>query len=905
MRPLRLRVEGFGAYLEAQEVSFDDVELFAITGPTGSGKTTLLDAITFALYRETPRIGAKGFGELKHPGAELGRVELQFGAGDELWRVVRVLGRENQHRLERFEQGVWRVHKSSEKVRELDLQIARLVGMDYATFTRAILLPQGQFDSFLRGAPKDRRDTLIKLYGLERLKEMRERVGKRLSEARAQAARLEGELSGLEAVDEAGIAQLGDEARALKEREAEIESQVSRKERDLKTKEEKAAKFAEHQSLARSKARLESEAAGIAGLRQKLDLAEQAERLYPQVKSYQAAVRELEENKKKHTGALEEVEQLKKAAQEARSLYDPEGLETTRAELAKLPLLEGQEAKLKRLGGDLSLSQGNVLVYDEDRLEALREAERKWDELERAEKNYHTAHSRLKEQKERTEKRGDQVRLLTQEEEALLSQGKAAKLAHEQAAEALQHAEKAAGILAHRQDLKEGEICPLCEQKIAKLPSPADLPDLDELRRRTTEAEVLLRQLREKYQEKKGQKSALSETLPQEHKRIEELTQELEQLGIQVESIKKDLAGFGGRAQLAEERSGRLAGLAREILKATSGKSVAGWAGELKQKAKILEEGARKLAETEARLQSATTATIALSEAIKATETNLARLKEVLGTAAATAGFSDLGQIEAARLSPLERSALSERIQKHQSELEYVHKRLKALDAELGKEQPVSAEEVFKLRGELEALRAAAKETHGRRVGLEAELARLASSLKRRRELLSAKAGLDAQIDTWERLSRDLQGDRFQDYLLEKYQAGLLRRASELMAELSGGRYRFKLQEGEYLVQDCWTESERPVRTLSGGESFLASLSLALSLSEHLSKGRIGALFLDEGFGTLDTDTLDQVAGVLEALPTRGRLVGVVTHVEALAERLPARLVVEKHPSGSKISWRD
>lgn len=123
------------------------------------------------------------------------------------------------------------------------------------------------------------------------------------------------------------------------------------------------------------------------------------------------------------------------------------------------------------------------------------------------------------------------------------------------------------------------------------------------------------------------------------------------------------------------------------------------------------------------------------------------------------------------------------------------------------------------------------------------------------------------------------------------------------MSELSSGRYRFCLDGGEYAVEDRWIQAIRPVRTLSGGESFLASLSLALSLSEHLSRGRIGALFLDEGFGTLDAETLEQVAGVLEALPTRGRLVGIVTHVEALAERLPARLVVDKHPSGSRLRW--
>ena len=103
---------------------------------------------------------------------------------------------------------------------------------------------------------------------------------------------------------------------------------------------------------------------------------------------------------------------------------------------------------------------------------------------------------------------------------------------------------------------------------------------------------------------------------------------------------------------------------------------------------------------------------------------------------------------------------------------------------------------------------------------------------------------------------------------------------------------------------DLWAEATpRQVRTLSGGESFLASLALALALSEELSRGKLEALFLDEGFGTLDPEALELVAGILESLPTRGRLVGVVTHVEPLAERFPARLRVRKHPWGSRVEW--
>jgi exonuclease SbcC len=179
----------------------------------------------------------------------------------------------------------------------------------------------------------------------------------------------------------------------------------------------------------------------------------------------------------------------------------------------------------------------------------------------------------------------------------------------------------------------------------------------------------------------------------------------------------------------------------------------------------------------------------------------------------------------------------------------------------------------------------------------------LREALRRRQEAEKRLAEVAREMALWEKLAQDLRGDNFPEYALGLRQGSLVERADELLYTLSGGRYRFRAKEGEYWVLDLWTEAERPVKTLSGGESFLASLSLALALSEELSKGRLGALFLDEGFGTLDPEALEVVAGVLESLPTQGRLVGIVTHVEALAERLPARLRVRKHPSGSRVEW--
>ena len=126
----------------------------------------------------------------------------------------------------------------------------------------------------------------------------------------------------------------------------------------------------------------------------------------------------------------------------------------------------------------------------------------------------------------------------------------------------------------------------------------------------------------------------------------------------------------------------------------------------------------------------------------------------------------------------------------------------------------------------------------------------------------------------------------------------LARRASAILQLVTDGRYDLRLEAGDYLVADAWAGGElRSARTLSGGESFVASLALALALSDTLAgSAALGALFLDEGFGTLDRVTLDAVTAVLESLTTEGRMVGVITHVPELSARLPARLVVAKGP---------
>ncbi len=179
--------------------------------------------------------------------------------------------------------------------------------------------------------------------------------------------------------------------------------------------------------------------------------------------------------------------------------------------------------------------------------------------------------------------------------------------------------------------------------------------------------------------------------------------------------------------------------------------------------------------------------------------------------------------------------------------------------------------------------------------------------VKMRKELTGLKKEHDVAAD----LALMLRADRFQAFVQQEALATLAADGSKRLEGLSGGRYRLQVDEKgqEFEVIDQWNADQaRSVRTLSGGETFLASLSLSLALAESLPglaasrRVVLDSVFLDEGFGSLDAEALDRAADALDALRGENRMVCIVTHLEELAQRLPARIVVTKTESGSSVS---
>jgi len=183
----------------------------------------------------------------------------------------------------------------------------------------------------------------------------------------------------------------------------------------------------------------------------------------------------------------------------------------------------------------------------------------------------------------------------------------------------------------------------------------------------------------------------------------------------------------------------------------------------------------------------------------------------------------------------------------------------------------------------------------------DAALRRLADRREQARDLSEQRMTLQREGRVARALAGHLRANNFECWLLEEALDLLVAGASRILRELTGGQYDLVHDKGEFYVIDHHDAGlRRAVRTLSGGETFQASLALALALSEQLAgmsttAASLESIVLDEGFGTLDAATLDVVAATLENLAARGdRMVGVVTHVNALAERVPVRFEVYK-----------
>ncbi len=273
--------------------------------------------------------------------------------------------------------------------------------------------------------------------------------------------------------------------------------------------------------------------------------------------------------------------------------------------------------------------------------------------------------------------------------------------------------------------------------------------------------------------------------------------------------------------------------------------------------------------------------------------------------ALARAGFEDATGARAAFRAAEQLQRLEERVRDHQGRLLALDNRIAELERELGgrlvsEEAARQAEQAFAEL--LQRKQAAERQVAILEQRIDDVKKRLAQAEKLRTDLVD----LERLHRIHYQLAQDLRIDKFQAFLLEETLTSLVRAASLHLALLTGDRYGLNFVDDRIIVIDHDNAGEfRAIDTLSGGETFLASLALALALSEQVQKAvgavHLDCLFIDEGFGTLDPETLRIVADAIRSLQVSGRMVGIVTHIPELKEEFDQRLIVEKDGGASQV----
>ncbi|WP_293125790.1 SMC family ATPase [Microcoleus sp. bin38.metabat.b11b12b14.051] len=1008
MRPLELLLEGFTSFRREQRLDFSELDLFAITGATGAGKSSLLDAMTYALFGTTTRSG-KQVGDLASQGSENLKVQLRFTVGLAQYRVTRrwrfrPKSPENKVILESWQNGVWETLGTS--IIAVQNTIEQILGMDFDTFTRAIILPQGKFDEFIKGDTSKRREILRQLAGFEIFEQMRKEANDLAKLLKQEREMVERQLAELSAPAAAEVELKRSQLWILEQQLPQFERAVVEAQKALDEEEQLFSQIARWQELEQELAKLNANSDQITILAQRLERAQAANHLqadwalvrsarsqYETAETAAVSAREqlikarselaAEQQKLDAAGAKSEslAPQIKaredalaaaKVYEEQRAQLEKEVAIAQKNQQEKLRFFqtadkEVQAANTKIQAAGFQVTRAAALLEQYapggNRLEQLQQIAPVLMEVQLIVKQGQAQHEELKKAlaaKESaqhnyvelaTKLAGAQVRL--KESEAELE---SAQTANAEAA-------RLESVAAVRMSLNTGDTCPVCggvhpdSNSLAPLPS-LKIVDVALLRRKVAAANQVLQTAQMGAAEGKSAVSAWEQKQSEIARTLEATAQKVAQLRQQITQVIENhdwevlqlqqelvILAESDRQYRETEQQFQLASLEYNNYEQRFNFAVTAKAAKQQEYQNAIAESDRR----QQQLQSCVNALYQITEyqpyanlakALAEVKQELASLLKVAETsyqtaqniaiqagereqqagevfAQAQAHKQQLNQDWLAKLTAAdfteetflaavatvsEQSQWESAIRSVRESKIQLETRAKDLaDAIAGR--TTDEDTLAQVRSAKQTAQDKLKQANNNRAELLVWIQVAAQTLEQAERLSQQITNFTEQEQTYHTLAQNLKSNEFQSYILEHLEAELVGSATLILQELTENRYKLKNQEGEYWVTDNWNGGEaRRVRTLSGGETFATSLSMALALSEKLSQGaQLGSLFLDEGFGTLDAETLESVTQILESLRQRERLIGVITHVRGLGERLPAQVKVFKSPQGSRI----
>ena len=917
MRPIVLTMSAFGPYADEITLNFDELGengLYLICGDTGAGKTTIFDAITYALYGEASGDNRKSemFRSKYAKNSTQTFVYLKFRCKGEEYEVRRIPRYERQK--ERGA-GMTKQAESAElidpagtivtKTTEVTKKITEILGVDRGQFTQIAMIAQGDFLKLLLASTEDRIKIFRQIFNTGKYDVLQKQINddyKRLwNECEDIRKSIHQYASGTECQSEHSLYDLWQNAKACKDIPEQLMEIL-----DKLCEEDGRQKDILQQKMELLDADLQKKAARISEIRSAMEIWQELEL---KKEKFLISEKTLKNDFEKQQEAVKKEPEIQKLTESIVVLQE------------KLPMYDKQETlqkKIQEVTNEIRMLENKISdLKKEDIILArkLQEDKAEIENLHRQELLYEKCRIKVEELEEKyrqlvqiqnEQRQLDNIRITYESAVKEYQQVQQTVFYMRNSFQKLEQEfmDGQAGILSGL--LKENSPCPVCGS--LEHPGPAVMSESAPTREEWQEAKAELEKKELSLQEKNSAAAALKGQAEEKRKHME--------TALEAFYGEEFIAKEGGVYPVIASDIDRL-----EVEKEENLKHLRGY----EQQIKLLKSKKEKLPNQEEKLQKLHDMTMVSEKEKAAKEAALEELGKQSAEMKMTLEFENRHrlQIEIDRITQ-QKIALKQEVENAKKKYQDTLQMKAALEGEIS---ALQARLVQSRPGNLQEEQEAVKLLQNEKGSLQKERDQVGSRLEKNREAfihIREKRELLQRKQTeygWMKALNDTANGRqnekgkvmLETYVQMAYFERILDYANIRLETMTGGQYTLirkkdaennKSQSGLDLeVIDHYNGSIRHVKTLSGGESFKASLCLALGLSDEIQATaggvRLDTMFVDEGFGSLDEESLSQALQVLMNLSEGGnRLVGIISHVDELKQRIPKQILVTKTRTG-------
>jgi len=881
MKPISITLEGVASFTQPQTLDFTTLgDLFCINGRTGSGKSTILESIIIALYGKSGRKG--NLGDYVNTKLDKASIDFSFTSAGSIYQVYREFYRKAN------KQGKAWLKKDgkllSDRITEINSLLEGIIGLCRDDFTQVILLEQGQFNKFLSADKSERTRTVGNLFRLNRYKEIYSKFREKRVLLDAQLENLEKQLliyqNDTQEYAKSLLQQSNEENLRSVSLEKEIEQAQSKQKifdvqkEQAKQEEQLKKEIDEHKKLYEDSLKKQEE---IGQKRAKLikDDSKIAEKK-AQIDELNKKITRLEEI------SQQEIDEKKSDLENLIKKYKKEKEKRDIKLADKDKIKKEYDDKNKEYFSDLAQIQAKIDVSDYEKrwseiLQNVSNALINMSECQEIEK---TIEEKLKSQKAK-------IRTISEHEEVIAIIQKEIEIKENELLQAKSLREKVASSNAAAivvSSLKEGDLCPVCGGRFTS--GHIDTQDLSEFDDNITNLETQIKNLEKKLSDTQ-RSSDMSKT---EENNINSQINDLRAKKFEKEKLFSDFAHLNIKEITSLKR----------LIEKTNPYQLLSIKNSYEQETKEVELLSEQMSSIEREGHVLRKIYDELQNKIKSlcgdVEYAVAKNQAYVMLKMLTEEV-ELHEKTLKSIDDEERNIIPI-ISSQKAYIESATSRIKGVkfDSESARQ---NEESLLKFKADKdEAIKNSAK--------LLEKYNSVIENLKRKEQIENEYKIIDGKKADIELIADIVKGDKFLEFVAEEYIEEFTYSASEILAELTGGKFNLTYDgaTGEYYVKDFLSGGElRKISTLSGGENFLASLSIAIAISRQIAAySEFEFFFLDEGFGTLDNEILDTVLEALYLL-SKETTVGIITHCDALTENI-ADVVTVEHATeicGSKI----